>query len=52
MPIALGDFGVFVSRPLTVVLLSLAVLAVVVPYLPRLLSRGRAPAKAALGEDD
>ncbi|GAA4157858.1 tripartite tricarboxylate transporter permease [Phytohabitans flavus] len=55
LSLANGDFGVFVSRPLTVVLLSLAVLALVVPYVPRLLARGKAdrvPAKVALGEDD
>jgi putative tricarboxylic transport membrane protein len=50
--LANGDFSVFVSRPLTVVLLSLAVLAVVVPYLPRLFTRGRAASKIALAEDD
>jgi putative tricarboxylic transport membrane protein len=32
---------VFVERPLTVVLLSTAVLAIALPYLPRLVARAR-----------
>jgi putative tricarboxylic transport membrane protein len=36
-----GDWGVFVERPLTVVLLSAAVIAVALPYLPLLLARVR-----------
>jgi len=40
------DFGVFFSRPLTVVLLLVAVAAFVVPHLPALKKR------LAFGEDD
>ena len=52
-----GDWGVFVSRPLTVVLLSAAVIAVALPYLPRVYAhlRGRearVPAKWAFGDGD
>jgi putative tricarboxylic transport membrane protein len=52
-----GDLTVFVTRPLTAVLLSLVVLAVLVPYLPRIIARlrGRPSASAqrlAFGEDD
>jgi putative tricarboxylic transport membrane protein len=52
-----GDWGVFVERPLTVVLLSVAVLAVALPYVPRLLARLRGserslPARLALGDGD
>jgi putative tricarboxylic transport membrane protein len=52
-----GDLTVFVTRPLTAVLLSLVVLAVLVPYLPRIIARlrGRPTASAqrlAFGEDD
>ncbi|MEE6257644.1 tripartite tricarboxylate transporter permease [Plantactinospora sonchi] len=50
-----GDLSVFVTRPLTAVLLGLVVLAVLVPYLPRIVARlrgRRAPARLAFGEDD
>ncbi|MEV4753579.1 tripartite tricarboxylate transporter permease [Micromonospora sp. NPDC049559] len=53
--LANGDLTVFVTRPLTVVLLALVVLAVLVPYLPRIVARlrGRRPgARLAFGEDD
>jgi putative tricarboxylic transport membrane protein len=40
-----GDLGVFVERPLTVVILVIALLALLLPYLPKLLARlgGRSP---------
>jgi putative tricarboxylic transport membrane protein len=49
-----GDLSVLVTRPLTAVLLSLVVVAVVVPYLPRLVARlrGRTAERLAFGEDD
>jgi putative tricarboxylic transport membrane protein len=52
-----GDWGVFVERPLTVVLLGVALLAIALPYLPRLLARIRRrepsmPARLALGDGD
>jgi putative tricarboxylic transport membrane protein len=50
-----NDPTVFISRPLTVTLLSLAVLALVVPHLPRLVARPRgrrAAPRLAFGEDD
>jgi putative tricarboxylic transport membrane protein len=49
-----GDFSVFVSRPLTAVLLSLAVVALLLPYLPRIVARlrGRTASRLAFGEDD
>ncbi|MBE1491631.1 tripartite tricarboxylate transporter permease [Plantactinospora soyae] len=52
-----GDLSVFVTRPLTAVLLGLVVVAVLVPFLPRIIARlrGRSPASArrlAFGEDD
>ena len=52
-----GDLTVFVTRPLTAILLSLVVLAVLVPWLPRIIARlrGRPAASAsrlAFGEDD
>jgi putative tricarboxylic transport membrane protein len=51
-----GSLTVFVTRPLTVVLLALAVVALVAPYLPRLLARARGSrvpvGKMAFGEDD
>ena len=52
-----GDWGVFVDRPLTIVLLSVAVLAIISPYLPRLVARlgGRerhVSARLALGDGD
>jgi len=52
--LANGDLTVFVSRPLTAVLLGLVVLAVLVPYLPRIVARmrGRSAERLAFGEDD
>jgi putative tricarboxylic transport membrane protein len=52
-----GDWGVFVDRPLTIVLLTAAVLAIALPYLPRLWARVRGggrpvPARLALGDGD
>ncbi|MEV6636588.1 tripartite tricarboxylate transporter permease [Actinoplanes sp. NPDC051470] len=54
-----GDMTVFVTRPLTVTLLALAVVAVIVPYLPRIIARLRhspnadeEPRKLAFAEDD
>jgi putative tricarboxylic transport membrane protein len=44
-----GDWGVFVERPLTVVLLGVAVLAVALPYLSRLLARLRGGERAVSG---
>jgi putative tricarboxylic transport membrane protein len=50
-----GDLSALVSRPLSVFLLILAVLAIGLPYLPALIAklRGRAvPGRLALGEED
>ena len=51
-----GDFGVFVDRPLTVGLLSAALLALVLPYAPsilgRLRGRRRPAGRLAFGESD
>jgi putative tricarboxylic transport membrane protein len=49
-----GDLSVLVTRPLTAALLSLVVIAVLVPYLPRLIARlrGRTAERLAFGEDD
>jgi putative tricarboxylic transport membrane protein len=49
-----GDLTVFVTRPLTVALLSLAVVALVVPYTPGALARarGRRARKLTFAEDD
>jgi putative tricarboxylic transport membrane protein len=50
-----GDWGVFVDRPLTIALLSVAVLAIVSPYLPRLVARLRGrerPVSARLALSD
>jgi putative tricarboxylic transport membrane protein len=51
-----GDLGVFLSRPLTVVILLLALLALLVPYLPKLLARARgreaATTKVGFGDED
>ena len=49
-----GDMSVFFTRPLTVALLLLAVFALVLPYVPRILARlrGRTAEKLAFGEDD
>jgi putative tricarboxylic transport membrane protein len=53
--VANGDLTTFVTRPLTAVLLTLAVLAFVVPYLPRIVARLRGrdePKKLVFAEDD
>ena len=50
-----GDLGVFVSRPLTVVLLVVAVAALVVPHLPALMTRmrgGTGGRRLTFGADD
>jgi putative tricarboxylic transport membrane protein len=49
-----NDMSVFVTRPLTASFLALAVLAVLVPYIPRIVGslRGRRGARLAFGEDD
>ena len=49
-----GDLGVFVSRPLTVVLLALAVIALLMPYLPVVVARlrGRRVERVAFGNED
>ena len=52
-----GDWGVFVERPVTIVLLALAVTAIAMPYLPRLIARVRGgdrpvPARLAFGDGD
>ena len=49
-----GDISIFVTRPLTATLLGLAVAALLLPYLPRIVARlrGRTAARLALGEDD
>ncbi|WP_285665040.1 tripartite tricarboxylate transporter permease [Actinorhabdospora filicis] len=49
-----GDLTVFFTRPLTAVLLGLAVFALILPYLPRLIARlrGRTAQRLAFGEDD
>jgi putative tricarboxylic transport membrane protein len=49
-----GDFSAFVTRPLTAVLLSLAIVALLLPYAPRIVARlrGRTAARLAFGEDD
>jgi len=50
-----GDLSALVSRPLSVFLLALAVLAIGLPYLPAVIAklRGRsAPGRIALGESD
>ena len=53
-----GDLTVFLTRPLTAILLALAVLALVVPYLPRIIARLRGrtgddePKKLVFAEDD
>ena len=56
--VANGDLSTFVTRPLTAALLTCAVLAFVVPYLPRIVARlrGRSaedePKKLVFAEDD
>ncbi len=49
-----GDATVFVTRPLTVILLSLAVLALAIPHIPGVVARirGRSGVRLAFGEDD
>ena len=49
-----GDISIFITRPLTATLLGLAVAALLLPYLPRIVARlrGRTAARLALGEDD
>jgi len=41
LQISQGDLSVFVTRPISATLLAIAVLVLVVPYLPRLMGRGR-----------
>jgi putative tricarboxylic transport membrane protein len=41
MSIAQGDLSIFVTRPLSAVILAFAVAALVVPYLPRIIARMR-----------
>jgi putative tricarboxylic transport membrane protein len=56
--VANGDLSTFVTRPLTAILLTCAVLAFVVPYLPRIVARLRGrdprdePGKLVFAEDD
>lgn len=52
--LANGDFTTFIDRPLTVVLLSLTVIALVIPYVPRLAAKitGRSAKRLAFSEDD
>jgi putative tricarboxylic transport membrane protein len=56
--VANGDLTVFVTRPLTAILLTLAALAVLVPYLPRIVARLRGrrpedePKKLVFADDD
>ncbi|MEV6811957.1 tripartite tricarboxylate transporter permease [Micromonospora sp. NPDC051296] len=51
-----GDLTIFVTRPLTLTLLLLTVLALVVPYLPRIIARLRgrrtSPDRLVFAEDD
>jgi len=50
-----GDLTVFVTRPLTATLLALAVIALIVPHLPRIVARlrGRTPGdRLVFAEDD
>lgn len=51
-----GDFSVFFTRPLSAGLLALALLAFILPYLPRIIARLRGkqgePAKFSLGDED
>jgi putative tricarboxylic transport membrane protein len=50
-----GDLSVFVGRPLTVVLLLVAIVALVLPYLPAILARlrGRRDGrKLVFGDED
>ena len=49
-----GDLSVFVTRPLTLILLLLAVAALALPHLPKLVARvrGRRGERLVLGEED
>jgi putative tricarboxylic transport membrane protein len=53
-----GDLTVFVTRPLTAILLAFTVLALIVPYLPRIIARWRGggsddePKKLVFAEED
>jgi putative tricarboxylic transport membrane protein len=56
MSIAQGDLSIFVTRPLSAVILAFAVSAVVVPYLPRIVARMRGrrepPGRLVFGDSD
>jgi putative tricarboxylic transport membrane protein len=56
MSIAQGDLSIFVTRPLSAVILAFAVGAVVVPYLPRIIARLRGrqqpPGRLVFGDSD
>ena len=56
MSISQGDLSVFVTRPLSATILSFAVLALVIPYVPRIVARirgRRAPAgRLVFGDSD
>jgi putative tricarboxylic transport membrane protein len=56
MSISQGDLTIFVSRPLSAVILAFAVAAVVVPYLPRIVARLRGrrepPGRLVFGDSD
>jgi putative tricarboxylic transport membrane protein len=41
LQVSQGDLTIFLTRPISAVLLLLAVAALVVPYVPRLLGHGR-----------
>ncbi|HEU4542580.1 MAG TPA: tripartite tricarboxylate transporter permease, partial [Jiangellaceae bacterium] len=49
-----GDLSVFITRPLTLCLLLFAVVALVLPYVPRIVARtrGREAEKIAIGTED
>jgi putative tricarboxylic transport membrane protein len=49
-----GDLSVFITRPLTLCLLLLAVVALVLPYVPRIIARfrGREAEKIVIGTED
>jgi putative tricarboxylic transport membrane protein len=56
MSIAQGDLSIFVTRPLSAVILAFALGAVVVPYLPRIIARLRGrrqpPGRLVFGDSD
>ena len=56
MSIAQGDLSIFVTRPLSAVILAFAVGAIVVPYLPRIIARIRGrrepPGRLVFGDSD